>query len=100
MIEVLTQKPLRGALVAAVLTLAPRTALACSVCFGQSDSPLALGINYGIFLMLGIIVVLWAAFGSFFIYLRRRARMLEAADRLADPGPTMAGVRHPQGGMI
>jgi hypothetical protein len=27
--------------------------------------------------MLGIIAVLWIAFGSFFIYLRRRARLAE-----------------------
>ena len=57
----------------------PRAPLACAVCFGQNDSPLASGINAGIFLMLGLIAVLWVAFGSFFIYLRRRARRLQGA---------------------
>ena len=66
-----------GVLVASVLILSPRVAFACPVCFGENDSPLALGINYGILAMLGIIGVLWVAFGSFFIYLRRRARLAE-----------------------
>jgi hypothetical protein len=67
-----------GVVVASVLLLVPRAAFACPVCFGQNDSPLALGINYGIVAMLGFVVSLWVAFGSFFIYLRRRARLVEA----------------------
>ena len=57
----------------------PRAVFACPVCFGQSDSPLALGINYGIFVMLGLIAVLWVAFGSFFLYLKRRVDLVAAA---------------------
>lgn len=67
-----------GVLVAVLVFVAPRVALACPVCFGENDSPLALGINYGIFAMLVIIGGLWVAFGSFFIYLRRRARLVES----------------------
>ncbi len=48
--------------------------LACSVCFGQSDSPLAQGTNMGIFFMLGVTFVVLAGFGSFIIYLFRRQR--------------------------
>jgi hypothetical protein len=51
--------------------------LACSVCFGQSDSPLAKGANMGIFFMLGVTGVMLAAFATFFIYLIRRKRLLE-----------------------
>jgi hypothetical protein len=72
-------RAIRVGLVACALVAAPRAALACPVCFGQNDSPLALGINYGILAMLGIIVAFWIAFGSFFIYLARRARRVEAA---------------------
>jgi len=68
-----------GVVVASVMLLVPRAAFACPVCFGQNDSPLALGINYGILAMLGFVVTLWVAFGSFFIYLRRRARLVETA---------------------
>jgi maltodextrin utilization protein YvdJ len=59
-----------------VLLLAiPRVALACPVCFGQNDSPLAAAMNMGIAFMLVIVVGMLAAFASFFIYLMRRARM-------------------------
>jgi len=54
----------------------PRLALACPVCFGQNDSPLAAAMNNGIVLMLGVIVAVLAAFASFFIYLMRRARLV------------------------
>jgi hypothetical protein len=62
-----------------VLVLAvPRAALACPVCFGQSDSPMAWGTRMGVFFMLGITVSVLAAFAAFFIYLMRRAKL--AAD--------------------
>ena len=48
--------------------------LACSVCFGASDSPLAKGANMGIFFMLGVTFFMLGAFGSFIIYLIRRQR--------------------------
>jgi len=59
-------------------TLAPRLALACPVCFGQSDSPMAWAANMSILVMLAITGGVLAAFASFFIHLVRRARM--AAD--------------------
>ena len=46
--------------------------MACSVCFGASDSPLAKGTNMGIFFMLGVTFFMLAAFGSFIVYLIRR----------------------------
>jgi len=63
---------------AALLTLmlaVPRAALACPVCFGQSDSPMAQGVNMGIFFLLGVIGVVLAGFATFFVYLARRSRM-------------------------
>jgi hypothetical protein len=59
--------------------------LACSVCFGQSDSPLAQGTNMAIFFMLGVTAVMLAAFASFFIYLIRRKRLF--ADDAVDSVP-------------
>jgi hypothetical protein len=50
--------------------------IACSVCFGQSDSPLAKGTNWGVFFMLGVTALMLAAFASFFIYLIRRERIV------------------------
>ena len=49
--------------------------LACSVCFGASDSPLAKGTNMGIFVMLGVTFFVLAGFGSFIFYLIRRQRI-------------------------
>ena len=49
--------------------------MACSVCFGASDSPLAKGTNMGIFFMLGVTGLMLAAFAAFFVYLIRRKRI-------------------------
>src|SRR6476619_4612617 len=44
---------------------APRVALACPVCFGQNDSPLAAAINMGIVFMLVVVAGVLTAFASF-----------------------------------
>jgi hypothetical protein len=63
-------------LVATLFVLAaPRLALACPVCFGQNDSPLANAMNLGIIAMLVVVAGVLTAFASFFIYLMRRARL-------------------------
>jgi hypothetical protein len=54
---------------------APRLVMACPVCFGQSDSPAAAAINLGIFVLLGVIGAVLAAFASFMVYLNRRAKL-------------------------
>ena len=51
----------------------PRAALACPVCFGQNDSPLAKAMNMGILLMLVVVVAVLGGFASFIVYSRRRA---------------------------
>lgn len=70
---------------AATLGAVPRLALACPVCFGNSDAPMAVATNTGIFFMLGVVAVMLTAFASFFIYLIRRANRLAA-----DIGPAHA----------
>jgi hypothetical protein len=65
--------PGRALLMALVLAV-PRVALACPVCFGQSDSPMAQGVNMGIYFLLAVVAGVLAAFASFFIYLARRAK--------------------------
>jgi hypothetical protein len=76
-----------GRIAAASLLIgaAPREALACPVCFGNSDAPMAVATNTGIFFMLGVVVMMLAAFASFFVYLIRRANRLAA-----DAGPVHA----------
>ena len=74
---------MRRTIVTLVLLMAPRAALACPVCFGQSDSPLAKAMNLGILAMLVVVAGMLASFASFFIYLSRRARL---ADQLPAEG--------------
>ena len=62
------------ALLVSLMLAVPRAALACPVCFGQSDSPMAQGVNMGIYFLLAVVVGVLAAFASFFVYLARRAK--------------------------
>ena len=62
---------------------APRAALACPVCFGNSDSPLAIATNMGIIAMLVVVAGMVGAFATFFIYLSRRAKRVAAQEGTA-----------------
>jgi bacteriorhodopsin len=64
-----------------VMLVVPRAALACPVCFGNSDAPMAIATNTGVLFMLGVVAVVLAAFASFFVYLIRRAN--RTADQTA-----------------
>jgi hypothetical protein len=48
-------------------------AMACSACFGKSDSSLADGMNWGIFSLLAVVVFVLGGIASFAIFLARRA---------------------------
>jgi|KBSSwiStaDraftv2_1062776.scaffolds.fasta_scaffold3022955_2 maltodextrin utilization protein YvdJ len=50
--------------------------MACPVCFGDSNEPMAIATNYGIWFMLGVVAMMLSAFATFFIYLMRRAKLL------------------------
>ena len=77
---------MRTALFTVLALVVPRIALACPVCFGQSDSSMAWGAKAGVFFMLGLTVAVLAAFGAFFIYLMRRARLVADSESLNDTG--------------
>jgi len=77
---------MRKALTAFAMLAVPKAALACPVCFGQSDSPLALGANMGIWVLLGITGAVLSAFASFFVYLMRRAKLAAALSGPAEAG--------------
>ena len=67
--------------------IALQSLLACPVCFGQSDSPLAWAMNSGILFMLLLVGGVLAGFASFFVHLVRRARLAEAASASAEAAP-------------
>jgi Na+-transporting NADH:ubiquinone oxidoreductase subunit NqrD len=85
---------MRYLLPALLIVLAPRAALACPVCFGQNDSAMAVAINTGVLLMLGVVVAVLGAFASFFIYLVRRASLAEDGP---DASRTNVGSRPQEG---
>ena len=56
-----------------VLALQPESLLACAACYGQSDSPMAAGMNWGIMSLLVVIGVVLGGVSAFFIYLAKRS---------------------------
>ena len=54
-------------------------AAACEICYGSRDngSPLVTGARLGVFLLLGVTVLVLGGFATFFLYLRQRARQAE-----------------------
>ena len=66
---------------AALAAFAPSPLFACAACYGKSDSPLASGMNWGIFTLMGVIVTVLASIASFFIY-RHPPRNAAQAERI------------------
>lgn len=59
---------------AAVFSLMPLAAEACSVCFGNPDAPMTKALQVGILVLLGILAMVLAGFAAFFLNLRKKAR--------------------------
>ncbi len=51
----------------------PSPLFACATCFGQSDAPMAQGMNWGIFTLLAVIVTVLGSIAGFFVFLIRKA---------------------------
>ncbi|MDE3099833.1 MAG: hypothetical protein KGJ88_10195 [Verrucomicrobiota bacterium] len=72
-------------IVAAAAAL-PSPLLACATCHGRSDSPLAFGMNWGIFTLMGIIGAVLVSIAGFFAYiLHREAAVNRAAGQQQVP---------------
>ena len=87
----------RRTLMTLALLAAPRVALACPVCFGQNDSPLAVAMNQGILLMLGVVAVVLGAFASFFVVLIRRANRAAELANQPDTAPSTGAAGYAMG---
>lgn len=83
------------AVLAATVSLVPRIALACPVCFGASDGPMARGSSMGILTLLGVTVVMLAALAGFFLHLVRRARIAGGTPAGADVAATSSAQVEP-----
>lgn len=62
-------------MMAVLAGLTPSSALACAACFGQNSGPMAQGMNWGIFSLLGVIVSVLISVAGFFVFLARRASL-------------------------
>jgi hypothetical protein len=72
----------------ACAALAPARSLACAACYGGSiDSPMADGMNWGIFTLLGVVGTVLASFLAFLIYIIRKSEALNAAAEASDKSP-------------
>jgi hypothetical protein len=76
--------------VAVWLALRPASLLACAACYGQSDSPMAKGMNWGILSLLGVIALVLGGVAAFFVYLARRAATVAADPEQSKPGSASA----------
>jgi len=68
----LRAKIIRALALLALLACRPEVQ-ACAVCFGKSDSRLAVGMNWGIFTLLFFIGSVLAGLSFFFVFLAMRA---------------------------
>jgi magnesium-transporting ATPase (P-type) len=57
---------------------APTQMFACAACYGRSDSPLASGINWGIFTLFCVIATVLGSIATFFVFIIRREAALAA----------------------
>lgn len=59
----------------AILALVPQPAWACAACFGKSDSPAAVAMNWAIGFLLMVIVGVLGSIGYFIYYLNKRSSL-------------------------
>ena len=75
-------------LVAVALVAFTGSSTACSVCFGDPESPMTKGMAAGILVLLGFIGTVLAGISAFFIYVIRRP---EARDLELDEDESSSG---------
>ena len=64
----------KTALAVALAGCMPTPLFACAACYGgKSTAPLAYGMNWGIFTLLGIVALMLSSIATFFFVLIRRA---------------------------
>jgi hypothetical protein len=62
-----------------ILALHPGALWACAACAGQSDSPMAKGMNWGIFSLLAVVAMVLGGVTSFFVFLAKKSAAVSAA---------------------
>lgn len=78
------------AALAGLAAFLPSPVFACAACYGRSDSPLASGMNWGIFTLLAVVVTVLVSIAGFFFYIIRK----ESAQAATPPaGQNLAEVK-------
>ncbi len=72
-------------LTGALLCAQPARLHACAVCYGQSDSPLARGLSWGILVLLAVLLGVLAGVVGFFVHMSRRAAARRTETILRSP---------------
>ena len=67
-----------AAFIGGVVLLSSQPALACSVCYGEPGSPMVMGIQAGVLVLLGVVGTVLMGLGSVIIFWMRRASRLGA----------------------
>ena len=65
-------------LLLAALCFAARPALACSVCYGDPESPMSTGLTWAVGVLAGMITLVLVGVAAFFIHISRRTNNLSA----------------------
>ena len=60
----------------AMLIFGSSTVLACPVCFGAEETSMIDGARLGVLVMLGVLLAVQGGFLGFFLYLRKRAKLI------------------------
>ena len=72
----------------AAAALAPSPLFACAACYGKSDSPLAHGMNWCIFTLMGVILTVLTCITLFFVHvIRGEQAQIEADNNLPPQNP-------------
>ena len=74
-----------GYLALAVMFMLEQSASACATCFGESDAPMAEGMNAGIFTLLIVVGGPLAGIATFFIYIIRRGARMSSLELQGEP---------------
>ena len=61
-----------------LLLAQPGSLWACAACYGASDSPMAKGMNWGIFSLLAVVVCVLSTFATFFVFLAKKSAAASA----------------------
>ena len=81
----ITCRGMGAAMAALILGFSCSDLAACATCFGQTDSALGRGLNWGIFALLVVVGSVIAAICSFFVFVARRAARIDAETPANEP---------------